>query len=83
VQAGRWFDRGSLRTSIGVAGWCPFTSLANFIGNPAASIPAGLTDSGLPVGAHLLARAGDEPTLVAIGAQLENELHWCNARPHL
>jgi Asp-tRNA(Asn)/Glu-tRNA(Gln) amidotransferase A subunit family amidase len=42
-----------------------------------------LTDSGLPVGAHLLARAGDEPTLVAIGAQLENELHWCNARPHL
>ena len=83
VEAGRWFDRGSLRTSIGVTRWCPFTSLANFIGNPAASVPAGFSDSGLPIGADLLARTGDETTLIALGAQLEHALHWWDTRPGL
>ena len=49
VEAGTWARLGTLRTSKGVGRWCPFTSLWNFIGQPAASIPAGFTDGGTTV----------------------------------
>ena len=83
VKAGQWYGQGSLRTALGVARWCPFTSLANFIGYPAASVPAGFSGSGLPVGAEFLAPPGGEPTLIAIGAQLEKELRWYDTPPIL
>jgi amidase len=66
-----------------VARWCPFTSLWNFLGLPAAAIPAGLTPSGLPVGAQLLGPADGEPTLIQVGAQLEGLLQWPDRRPAL
>jgi amidase len=81
VHAGKWHGQGSLRTSFGVRRWCPFTSLANLIGNGAASVPAGFTDSGLPVGAELLAAPGNESALVAIAAQLEDSLRLYEATP--
>jgi len=83
VEVGRWHGRGSLRTSLGVARWCPFTSLANLIGNPAASVPAGFTGSGLPVGAQMLAPPGGEPTLIAVATQLESDLRWYDTFPAL
>ena len=36
-------------------GWCP-TYLFNFTGHPAASIPAGMSDDGLPVGMQIAGR---------------------------
>ena len=83
VEAGKWLDSGALRTSRGVGRWCPFTSLWNFIGQPAASIPAGFTGSGLPIGAQLLGPPDGEPTLIAVASQLEQELRWTAARPPL
>jgi amidase len=83
VEAGKWARRGTLRTSRGVGRWCPYTSLWNFIGQPAASIPAGFDDSGLPIGAQLLARANAEPTLISVASQLEKRLQWTAARPAL
>jgi len=83
VEAGKWAGRGTLRTSRGVGRWCPYTSLWNFIGQPAASIPAGLDDSGLPIGAQLLAPANAEPTLIAVASQLQKRLQWTAARPTL
>ena len=83
VEVGRWAHIGALRTARGVGRWCPFTSLWNFIDQPAANIPAGFTDSGLPVGAQLLAPPDAEPTLVAVAAQLENRLRWTDAWPQL
>jgi amidase len=83
VEAGTWHAAGALRTSRGVGRWCPFTSLWNFIGQPAASIPAGFTTSGLPIGAQLLAPPDGEPTLIAVASQLEEELRWTAARPPL
>lgn len=83
VEAGAWGGAGALRTSRGVGRWCPYTSLWNFIGQPAANVPAGFTDSGLPIGAQLLAPADGEPMLIALASQLENELHWTAATPSL
>jgi amidase len=83
VGAEKWAGRGTLRTSRGVGRWCPYTSLWNFIGQPAASIPAGFTDSGVPIGAQLLAPANAEPTLIAVASQLQKRLQWTAARPAL
>lgn len=44
-------------------------------GLPALSMPAGFTDDGLPIGIELLARAFEEPTLLAIAYAFEQATH--------
>jgi aspartyl-tRNA(Asn)/glutamyl-tRNA(Gln) amidotransferase subunit A len=34
--------------------WCPFTWIANLTQQPAASVPCGFTEAGLPVGLHIV-----------------------------
>ena len=60
---------------------CPYTWPWNVLGWPAVNIPAGFTDTGLPVGAQLMGTANTEPLLISIAAQLESERHWERQRP--
>ncbi|RMI32929.1 amidase [Nocardia stercoris] len=60
---------------------CPYTFAWNVLGWPSINVPAGFTDTGLPVGAQLMGAANTEPRLVALAAQLESELHWERLRP--
>ncbi|MGY2874027.1 amidase [Marmoricola sp. URHA0025 HA25] len=53
-----------------------WTALWNLTGNPAASVPAGLGDDGLPLAFQLVGRIGDEPTLLSLAAQLERTRPW-------
>ncbi|MFD7156602.1 amidase [Kribbella sp. NPDC059898] len=56
---------------VGPDGWTPFAAIANLTGQPAASIPCGLTGAGLPVGLQLIGRhLGDETVLAAASAYL-------------
>jgi amidase len=48
-----------------------FTALFNDTGNPAMSVPLGLSDSKLPVGIQLVAGFGNEALLYRVAAQLE------------
>lgn len=48
--------------------------LWSFIGLPVISIPCGLTDAGLPVGAQLVAGPLEDGRLLAIAAALESQL---------
>jgi amidase len=82
-HATRWSKMGALRTSRSVGRWCPYTSLWNFIGQPAANIPVGFSHTGLPIGAQLLAPPNAEPQLIGIASQIEGELAWTDARPPL
>jgi amidase len=53
-----------------------WTALWNVTGNPAASVPVGLAPDGLPLAVQLVGRMGDEPTLLALAAQLEQVRPW-------
>ncbi len=59
----------------------PYTPLYNIIGAPAVSLPLHVSDDGLPIGVMLAARYGGEPTLVAVGTQLESARGHSYLRP--
>ncbi|CAK0750998.1 Glutamyl-tRNA(Gln) amidotransferase subunit A [Azospirillaceae bacterium] len=48
-----------------------FTVTVNLAGLPAISVPAGLSDEGLPLGLQLVGRPFDEGTVLALGEALE------------
>jgi aspartyl-tRNA(Asn)/glutamyl-tRNA(Gln) amidotransferase subunit A len=48
-----------------------FTRPINYLGLPALAVPAGFTNSGLPMGMQLIGRAFDEATILAVGAAFQ------------
>ena len=81
VRAGRWERKGTFSTINGVARYVPFTTPWNLTGQPAAAVPAGFSEGGLPLSVQLVGRAGDETTLISLAAQLESERPWADRRP--
>lgn len=63
--------------AMGSAG---FTVLANVSGQPAISLPLGMSDNGLPVGMMFTARLGGEDGLLRIASQLEQTMPWSGRR---
>lgn len=63
--------RGYFATGSAASAACPFAFAWNVTGWPGLSLPAGLTESGLPIGAQLLGREDDEATLLSLAAQVE------------
>jgi amidase len=61
----------------------PYCGQYNHTGQPAASVPAGLTADGFPLAVQLVAPCEGEPTLLALAAQLEESLGWPDRRPPL
>ncbi|MCO5148619.1 MULTISPECIES: amidase [unclassified Shinella] len=55
-------------------GWTPFTYPFNLSGNPAASLPAGLTVNGLPVGLQVVGRRHADALVMAFCQQAEDHL---------
>ena len=56
-------------------GWC-MTYLINFIGYPAATVPAGLADNGLPVGMQIVGRRYADADVIAASAEFERRRPW-------
>ena len=56
-------------------GWC-LTYLLNFTGHPAASIPAGLSEDGLPVGMQIIGRRYADADVLAASAAFERLRPW-------
>ncbi|HLI31765.1 MAG TPA: amidase [Solirubrobacteraceae bacterium] len=72
---------GGFATHQLIASACPYAWPWNVLGWPALSVPAGLTDSGLPIGAQLLGPADSEALLLALAAQLERCERWAQRLP--
>lgn len=60
-----------------------FTAFANITGQPAISLPVGMSPSGLPVGAQLIGGPFDEATLIRLAASVEPAFGWTQLRPDL
>lgn len=56
-------------------GWC-LTHPFNFTGHPAASVPAGLTAEGLPVGLQIVGRRFMDEHVIAVGRHVEQVRPW-------
>ncbi len=73
--------RGAVRTLFGGSPWVAYTPPWNITGQPAASLPVGTGDDGLPLSVQLVARPDDEVTLLALAGQLERAGHLTHERP--
>ncbi len=81
VEVGHWRGQSALRTINGMSNVYPYAAAWNYTGQPAATIPAGFTDSGLPRSVMMIGRPNDEATLISLGAQLEAERPWADRHP--
>jgi amidase len=77
----RWEGQGALRTVLGMSRFYPYCIPWNHLGNPAMAVPAGFDGDGMPLSVQVVARPGDESTLLSLAAQLEAERPWADARP--
>ena len=59
----------------------PFNVVWNYLGNPAAAVPAGFTEDRLPLSVQLVGPPNSEPLLLSLSAQLEAERGWPAQRP--
>jgi amidase len=78
---GRLENRSIATTIMDASAITTFTSVWNVLGQPAASIPAPVTDDGTPIGVQLVSRPHDEATILSVAAQLEAEIGWPDRRP--
>jgi len=69
--------------AVSVLGWMPFTYPFNLTGQPAASVPAGLTTDGLPVGLQIVGRRHADRAVLAAAAAFEAARPWSAQRPAL
>jgi len=72
---------GTLGAALRSMPMIAYTALWNVTGNPAASVPAGFGSDGLPLAVQLVGRTDDEPTILAVSAQLEQARPWAAERP--
>ncbi len=77
----RWQGRGALATVLGMSRFYPYCVPWNHLGNPAMSVPTGLSADSMPLAVQIVARPGGEATLLSLAAQLEAERPWADRRP--
>jgi amidase len=61
----------------------PFSIPFNISGQPACSIPISLDELGLPVGLQIVGKWGDEATVLALAAALEDAAPWRDRHPSI
>jgi aspartyl-tRNA(Asn)/glutamyl-tRNA(Gln) amidotransferase subunit A len=66
-----------------IVSWVSFTYPFNLTGQPAASIPVGLTQAGLPVGLQIVAPSHDEGVIFDLAARYEAAQTGGDRRPVL
>jgi amidase len=72
---------GALRTFNQASPYVCYTPTWNYVGQPAASVPAGFNDDGLPRAVQLAGPPNSETTIVSLAAQIEAAASWSRERP--
>ncbi|HEX9336947.1 MAG TPA: amidase family protein, partial [Pseudonocardiaceae bacterium] len=81
LAIGELTTRGWFTMLLAAQRFTAFTTLWNLAGNPAASVPAGFTDDGLPLAVQVIGRPHDEATVLAVSKALETARPWADQRP--
>jgi amidase len=79
--ADRWHGLDLRETLEEGSLWACFTAVWNVTGQPAASVPAGLTAEGDPLAVQLVTRPGDERLLISLASEIENAKPWADSLP--
>lgn len=66
---------------VGPYAWIPFTFPFNLTGQPAASVPAGFTKDGLPIGLQIVGRRHADASVLTASAAFERARPWTERRP--
>jgi Asp-tRNA(Asn)/Glu-tRNA(Gln) amidotransferase A subunit family amidase len=61
--------------------WVTFCLPANLTGQPAACVPIGFGDGGLPIGMQILSRRFEDAVVLGAAAAVERVLPWADAWP--
>jgi amidase len=69
-------NRGPVGSGLKAIPAIAYAALWNVAGNPAAAVPCGPADDGLPVAVQLVARTDEETTLLSLAAQIERARPW-------
>jgi amidase len=75
--------RGAVTSMLASLPMIAYCALWNVTGHPAAAVPAGWDDDGLPLSVQLVGGHGDETTLLSLAAQIESVRPWADRRPAL
>jgi amidase len=81
LRVGAYQGKGLARTLLGLSAYMPFCPPLNLVGFPAASVPAGFSRDGLPLGVQLAAAPGGEALLLSVARQLETLRPWPRHAP--
>ncbi|MCS7144362.1 MAG: amidase, partial [Archaeoglobaceae archaeon] len=64
-------------------GWMPFTYPFNFTGLPSASIPAGFSKEGLPIGMQIVGRKYEDLEVLRISKAFQEIAPWQDLKPRI
>ena len=67
--------------AVSFIGWMSYTYPFNMTGLPAASIPCGWTENGLPIGMQIIGKRYDEKTVLQVSKAFEEVAPWQDKRP--
>lgn len=67
--------------NVSPTGWTPFSFPFNMTGHPAASIPCGWTNDGLPIGMQIVGNRFDELTVLQVSKAFEEMAPWQFKKP--
>jgi amidase len=81
LRVGAYRGKGLAGTLLGLTAYMPFPPPLNLVGFPAASVPAGACEDGLPLGVQLAAAPGGEALLLSVARQLETLRPWPRHAP--
>jgi amidase len=78
---GRWRGKGVARTFNGSGPYVTYAAIWNYLGQPAAAVPVGFDQDGLPTAVQIAAPLNGETTLLSLAAQLEHARPWAEFKP--
>jgi len=82
-ELGSFGPREIADSKVSPLNWMAFTYPFNLTGQPAASVPCGWTDDGLPIGLQIVGRRFDDVTVLRAAAAFERASPWVDKRPPL